>query len=82
MKSSQIRAYIHYLPSYEHFHVNFSHLMHDSGGVQTEKAHLLNDVIYNIENISSDFYEKRTLPVKLYEGDPLLGQLFSAVGMF
>lgn len=52
--------------------------MHNSGGVETEKAHLLHNVIYNIENISSDFYENQTLPLKLYEGDPLLELLLES----
>ena len=36
------------------------------------KAHLVSDVIDNIENVSSDFYAKKTLPVTLREKDPLL----------
>ena len=36
------------------------------------KAHLVSDVIDNIENVSGDFYAKKTLPVTLREKDPLL----------
>jgi len=76
--STQIRAYFHYYPSYYHLHVHFSHLMFDAGGTTVEKAHLLRDVIDNIEQISDDFYSKKTLSVALCERDPLLQLLKDA----
>lgn len=42
------------------------------------KAHLVSDVIDNIENVSDDFYAKKTLPVTLREKDPLLELFFNA----
>jgi len=60
----QIRTYFHYYPSYYHLHVHFTHVRYDIGA-STERAHLLHDVIDNIENINSDFYAKKTLPVTL-----------------
>ena len=42
----QIRAYIHYHPSYYHLHVHFMHVSVDAGaGMAAGKAHLLDDVI-------------------------------------
>ncbi|XP_057313843.1 m7GpppX diphosphatase-like isoform X2 [Hydractinia symbiolongicarpus] len=70
--SDQIRAYFHYYPSYYHLHVHFNHIHHDVGGTSIGKAHLLSDVIDNIENIDGEYYAKKTLPVTLRERDPLL----------
>ena len=47
-------------------------MQYDVGGVNVGKAHLLTDVINNIEDIASDFYERKTLAVVLRERDPLL----------
>ncbi len=44
--AQQIRAYIHYHPSYYHLHVHFMHINVDAGaGMAAGKAHLLDDVI-------------------------------------
>lgn len=44
--SDQLRAYIHYHPSYYHLHVHFMHLNVDAGaGMAAGKAHLLDEVI-------------------------------------
>merc|ERR1712226_154101 len=76
--STQIRAYFHYFPSYYHLHVHFTHLLHDAGGQTVERAHLLREVIDNIENVSSDFYAKKSLSVMLCDQDPLLPLLNNA----
>jgi len=71
VKSPQMRTYFHYYPSYYHLHIHFTHIQYDIG-CSAGRAHLLQDVIDNIENVSSDFYAKKTLPVTLFEKDPLL----------
>ena len=44
--NDQLRAYIHYHPSYYHLHVHFMHLNVDAGaGMAAGKAHLLDDVV-------------------------------------
>lgn len=44
--SDQLRAYVHYHPSYYHLHVHFMHLNVDAGaGMAAGKAHLLDEVI-------------------------------------
>ena len=44
--ADQIRAYVHYHPSYSHFPVHFVHLKMDAGaGMAVGKAHLLDDII-------------------------------------
>jgi m7GpppX diphosphatase len=41
---------VHYQPSYYHFHLHFTHLQLDEGhGMAAGKAHLLEDVIDNLE---------------------------------
>ena len=70
--NKEIRAYFHYYPSYYHLHVHFIHVKYDVGGIHVGKAHLLSEVIDNIENIDNKFYQKKTLGVEIKERDPLL----------
>ncbi|CAH1783322.1 unnamed protein product [Owenia fusiformis] len=67
---SQLRIYIHYQPSYYHFHVHFTHLKFDAPGSNAGRAHLLSDVIDNIE-LRNDFYQKKTLNFILRENEGL-----------
>jgi len=68
--SSQLRIFLHYQPSYYHLHVHFSYLMFDAPGIYCEKAHLLENVISNIE-LLPDYYQKVVLPFAVKEDDPL-----------
>jgi len=67
---SQLRVFAHYQPSYYHFHVHFVHIMYEALGTSTGKAHLLNDIIDNIEMVP-DYYQKKTLYYTLKINDPL-----------
>ncbi|XP_008474762.1 m7GpppX diphosphatase isoform X1 [Diaphorina citri] len=67
---SQLRIYVHYLPSYYHLHVHFTYLQYDAPGINTERAHLLSTVIQNIQ-LLPDYYQKATIPYTLTEADPL-----------
>lgn len=58
LKVSQIRSFIHYQPSYYHFHVHFSPLTDESAGV--DRCHPLDIVIQNI-TLLSDYYQKVAL---------------------
>ncbi|KAK9824616.1 hypothetical protein WJX72_011745 [[Myrmecia] bisecta] len=69
--ADQLRIYVHYQPSYYHFHVHFCHNALVSGGVAVAKAHLLSDIIDNIKMLP-DYYARRTLSFTLGETDPLL----------
>ncbi|DBB15781.1 hypothetical protein WJX82_005294 [Trebouxia sp. C0006] len=74
----QIRAYIHYHPTYYHLHVHFIHVSVDVGaGMAVGKAHLLDDVIDNLESCSSDYYKLRTLHFTLGANDVLYKQCFA-----
>jgi hypothetical protein len=41
----QLRMFVHYLPSYYHFHVHVTHVKLSSMGAAVGKAHLLEDII-------------------------------------
>ncbi|CAK4198095.1 unnamed protein product [Aphanomyces euteiches] len=56
---SSIRCFVHYQPSYYHFHVHFTHLKVPFG-IFVGKAILLEDIIYNIST-RGDYYQHATL---------------------
>ncbi|KAM4652066.1 m7GpppX diphosphatase-like [Discoglossus pictus] len=68
---NQLRIYLHYQPSYYHLHVHFTALGHDAPGCTVERAHLLCDVIQNIEG-DPQYYQTRTLTYALRSDEPLL----------
>ena len=80
MDSSQLRVFVHYPPSYCHFHVHFTHVSYDAPGSGVGKAHLLQDVIDNVENIDNNYYAKKTLYSVLREQSKLFS-LFKAAGL-
>lgn len=72
--ASQLRIYLHYQPSFYHLHVHFTNLSHDAPGIKTEKAHLLANVISNVE-LMPDYYRKVTLPFIVREEETLFTKL-------
>ncbi|XP_032724783.1 m7GpppX diphosphatase [Lontra canadensis] len=77
VKGDQLRVYLHYLPSYYHLHVHFTALGFEAPGTGVERAHLLADVIENLE-CDPDHYQRRTLTFALRADDPLLRLLQEA----
>ncbi|XP_013774663.1 m7GpppX diphosphatase-like [Limulus polyphemus] len=73
----QLRVYVHYQPSYYHFHVHFTALSFDAPGSHVERAHLLDMVIQNIQMVP-DYYQKATLVYAMRENDPLYTKLQEA----
>ncbi|XP_015277996.1 PREDICTED: m7GpppX diphosphatase isoform X3 [Gekko japonicus] len=71
VSGAQLRVYLHYQPSYYHLHVHFTALSYDAPGSSVERAHLLSDVIDNLE-LDSGYYRKRTLTFALRADEPLL----------
>lgn len=69
--ASQLRCFIHYQPTYYHFHVHIVHADMDGVGALVGQAHLLDDVIDNIELFGSDYYQKKTLHYTLGAQHPL-----------
>ncbi|CAH2320418.1 m7 diphosphatase [Pelobates cultripes] len=68
---NQLRIYLHYQPSYYHLHVHFTALGHDAPGISVDRAHLLCDVIQNLE-CNPQYYKTRTLTYALRAGEELL----------
>lgn len=77
LNEHQIRAYIHYHPTFYHFHVHFTSASYNAPGSQVGKAILLDDVIRNIQ-MMPNFYQKATMTFILREGDPIF-TVFSAM---
>lgn len=73
LDKSQLRIYLHYQPSFYHLHVHFTYLKHEAPGILAERAHLLSNVISNIE-LMPDYYQKVTLPFVVRESDKLFSK--------
>ncbi|KAK9237572.1 HIT-like domain-containing protein [Lipomyces kononenkoae] len=57
ISATQLRIYVHYLPSYYHFHVHVTNVEHDAGeGAAVGKAIMLSDLIARLEEMSDQFY--------------------------
>ena len=70
VKGDRLRVYLHYLPSY--YHLGF-----EAPGSAVERAHLLAEVIENLE-CDPEHYQRRTLTFALRADDPLLQLLHEA----
>ncbi|KAM8733767.1 m7GpppX diphosphatase [Acanthopagrus schlegelii] len=77
LPASKLRVYLHYQPSYYHLHVHFTKLGYDAPGCGVERAHLLADVIQNIQS-DSQYYKTRTLYFPLRADDGLLSKFKEA----
>ncbi|XP_036601560.1 m7GpppX diphosphatase isoform X1 [Trichosurus vulpecula] len=71
VKEDHLRVYLHYQPSYYHLHVHFTALGFEAPGSGVERAHLLADVIENLER-DPHHYQQRTLTFALRADEPLL----------
>lgn len=77
--AARLRVYLHYLPSYYHLHVHFTALGFEAPGTAVERAHLLAQVVENLEHEPA-YYQERTLTFALRADDPLLRLLREAHG--
>ncbi|XP_043435723.1 m7GpppX diphosphatase isoform X2 [Prionailurus bengalensis] len=77
VKGDRLRVSLHYLPSYYHLHVHFTALGFEAPGSAVERAHLLAEVIENLE-CDPEHYQRRTLTFALRADDPLLQLLQEA----
>lgn len=68
----ELRVFIHYQPSYYHFHVHVVNILHGGlgQGINVGKAIFLDDVIENL-CWAPDYYQKRTLHYVLGENHAL-----------
>ncbi|KAI7864857.1 HIT-like domain-containing protein [Spinellus fusiger] len=61
----QLRLFVHYQPSYYHFHVHITAVSFaDAPGVTAGQAHLLDSII-DMLTITPDYYQRATLPFVL-----------------
>ncbi len=77
LPASKLRVYLHYQPSYYHLHVHFTKLGYEAPGCGVERAHLLSDVIQNLQS-NSLYYKTRTLYFPLRADDGLLSRFKEA----
>ncbi|XP_029021802.1 m7GpppX diphosphatase [Betta splendens] len=77
LPASKLRIYLHYQPSYYHLHVHFTKLGYDAPGCGVERAHLLADVIQNLQS-DPEYYKTRTLYFPLRADNGLLGKFKEA----
>lgn len=72
LDEDQIIAYLHYPPTFYRLHIHFVHVdTGDDGGTRTGRAHLLDDVIRNLE-LDDAYYANRTMTIYLHENSPML----------
>ncbi|KAJ1899801.1 hypothetical protein LPJ66_001887 [Kickxella alabastrina] len=71
VSAEQLRLYIHYQPSYYHFHVHITNVNFEGKGMLAGRAHLLDTVVDNIECIAPDYYQRASIPFTLGSGDGL-----------
>ena len=74
VQADELRVFVHYQPQFYHFHVHFTRL-HNDLGCQVERAHLLADIINNLEADSACYASKRTLYYQLKANDKLLAAI-------
>ena len=58
--------------------MHFTNVEYDAPGCVVGRAHLLQEVIDNIENIDSDYYAKRTFQFNISEKNKLFTRLKNA----
>lgn len=72
VEEDELRIFVHYQPSYYHFHIHVVNVAHTGlgGGIIAGKAFLLEDIIDHLK-LDSDYYQKKTLTYNLGELHPL-----------
>ncbi|KAH8548532.1 HIT-like domain-containing protein [Umbelopsis sp. PMI_123] len=72
VKSTNLRMFFHYQPSYYHLHIHVVHTAYTSApGIIAGQAHLLDQVIDNIDVIDNNYYQRATLPFVLADNHEL-----------
>ena len=74
---TKVYLYVHYYPSYYHFHVHVCHYKVVQGGKhQLGKCVFLREIIQNLE-LDGDYYKKASMAVVLGSRDPIYKLLAS-----
>ncbi|KAK9464279.1 HIT-like domain-containing protein [Lipomyces arxii] len=82
LTETQLRIYVHYLPSYYHFHIHVTNVEHDAGdSTGIGKAIMLTDVISRLEEMSDEHsgFAKSTLSFFLGENSELWKNGYSKI---
>ncbi|KAA3671238.1 m7GpppX diphosphatase [Paragonimus westermani] len=74
VSEDQILAYLHYPPTFYRLHVHFVHINTGDSGTGAARAHLLEEVIRNLQ-LDSDYYAKRVITIYLHDNSPMLDAL-------
>jgi m7GpppX diphosphatase len=71
----QLRLYVHYQPSYYHFHIHVvnSNFLGLANSMLAGKAILLDDIIDNLQFLGDDGYSKKTITYQLKDTHALWG---------
>lgn len=77
LPENKLRVYVHYQPSYYHLHVHFTALGYDVPGSSVERAHLLQDIIQNLE-ADRQYYKTRKLYFPMRTDDELFSRFKEA----
>lgn len=72
LASDKVRVFVHYQPSYYHFHIHIVNVVHPGlgNGITAGKAILLDDIITNLE-VKADYYQTQALTYLLGENHGL-----------
>lgn len=71
--ADQLRLFIHYQPSYYHFHVHIVNIKHPGlgDGIAAGKAHLIEDVIEDLNYLGPDGFMRKTMTYVIGENHDL-----------
>lgn len=79
IRGDELRVYLHYQPSYYHLHVHFTHINYTAPKTLVGEAHLLQEVIDNIQ-LANDYYQKKTISFCVKESSPLWREFVESNG--
>ena len=69
-KPNEIRAFLHYPPSFYYLHIHFLHISLENGGIYVNRAIDLNEIIQNIK-LKNDYYQTITIDQSVKVGSKL-----------
>lgn len=68
--ASDLLFYVHYPPSYYHFHIHVVNCNYSTSSCTVGRAHLVSDIIANLERYP-DFYAEQTLTLRMNPEHPV-----------
>lgn len=77
IEEKEIQCFVHYYPSYYHFHVHYASINLDHGSNKLNRAIDLFEVIQNIES-KGDYYQTRTLNLSINKSEEIYKILYSS----